>query len=286
MTYQTLISAQALRDLLGSGQAPVLLLDASHDLFDADLGRRTYEAGHLPGAHFVSMERDMGGPRNGQNGRHPLPARPDVVNWLRQLGATNQHQIVVYDQCEGSFASRVWWTIKWLGHHDVAVLDGGAKAWQAIGGVMTQSKPELATSGDFTDRGESMPTVSYEDLLENLETQKYLVIDARSEDRFRGENETLDPVGGHIPGAISRFYKSNLNPDGTFKSDEQLISEFTAAARGRDASALVMQCGSGVSACHNLLALQKIGFGVSPLYIGSWSEWCARPNAPIATGPA
>lgn len=285
MTYQTLISSQELQSLLASPRPP-LLLDASHDLFDSKVGRLTYDTGHLPGAHFVSMERDMGGVRNGQNGRHPLPARDDVVAWLKTLGACNDQQIVVYDQCEGSFASRVWWTIKWLGHANVAVLDGGARAWQAAGLPMTQDKPTIQAAGDFSDRGVAMPTVSYEDLLENLESKKYLVIDARSEDRFRGENETLDPVGGHIPGAISRFYKHNLNPDGTFKSVEQLKEEFTAAASGRQAQAMVMQCGSGVSACHNLLALERIGFGVAPLYIGSWSEWCSRADAPIATGPA
>ncbi len=285
MTYQTLISPRELQPLLAS-PTPPLLLDASHDLFDSKLGRLTYDTGHLPGAHFVSMERDMGGVRNGQNGRHPLPSRDDVVAWLRKLGANNDQQIVVYDQCEGSFASRVWWTIKWLGHANVAVLDGGASAWRADGLPMTQDQPAIQAEGDFSDRGVAMPTVSYEDLLENLESKKYLVIDARSEDRFRGENETLDPVGGHIPGAISRFYKHNLNPDGTFKSIEQLKEEFTAAASGRQAQAMVMQCGSGVSACHNLLALERIGFGVAPLYIGSWSEWCSRADAPIATGPA
>lgn len=283
MSYQTLISVDELRLLLGENERPVAILDASHDLFDPDFGRRAFEDGHLPGAQFVSLEHDMGGERTGLNGRHPLPTREQVTAAMRRLGVSDEHQVVVYDQCEGSFASRVWWTLKWLGHHDVAVLDGGFKAWQGRGQPISQDIT-LAAPGNFSDRGQGMPTVSFEEILSDLETQQRLVMDARSEDRFRGENETLDPIGGHIPGAINRFYKHNLNPDGTFKTREQLLAEFQALIGQRRAEYVVMQCGSGVSACHNLLALNMIGLGVAPLYIGSWSEWCSRPGAPIATG--
>lgn len=283
MSYQNLISVDELRLLMRQSERPLAILDASHDLFDPDFGRRTYDEGHLPGAQFVSLEHDMGGARTGSNGRHPLPTREDVVNAMQRLGLSDAHQVVVYDQCEGSFASRVWWTLRWLGHHDVAVLDGGLQAWRRSGESVTQ-QTTAAVPGHFTDRGQGMPTVNYEEVLENLKSQQRLVMDARAEDRFRGENETLDPIGGHIPGAINRFYKHNLKPDGTFKTHEQLLAEFQALIGQRRAEYVIMQCGSGVSACHNLLALDTIGLGVAPLYVGSWSEWCSRPNAPIATG--
>ncbi len=284
MTYSTLISVAQLKDLLSSATNKVLLLDCSHDLFDAQAGQRAYAQGHLPGAAFVSMDDAMSGVKNGQNGRHPLPERAKVVELMRSLGADNDTQIVAYDSSQGTHASRLWWTLRWLGHPAVAVLDGGIQAWQAAGGDVTQALPQSRAAGAFSDRGPSMPSVSFEDVLENVQSAKKLVVDARAADRFRGENETLDPVGGHIPGAVNRFYRLNLKDDGTFKDAGSLASEFAAAFGSRRAGDLIMQCGSGVSACHNLLALEVAGLGSAPLYVGSWSEWCSRSNAPIATG--
>lgn len=284
MTYQTLISVDELRMLMRDHPSTLVLLDASHDLFDPSLGQQSYETGHLPGARFVSMDRDMGGKKTGLNGRHPLPERSDVVAAMRRLGVSDDDQVVVYDQCEGMYAARVWWTLNWLGHGNVAVLDGGLKAWQASGGVIESGVADDAVAGDFSDRGQRVTVVTYEDVLKNVSTRERLVMDARAADRFAGQNETLDPVGGHIPGAINRFYKHNLNADGTFKTVEQLTVEFQAQIGDRRAEYLIMQCGSGVSACHNLLALNMIGFGTAPLYVGSWSEWCSREGAPIATG--
>jgi thiosulfate/3-mercaptopyruvate sulfurtransferase len=286
MAYQTLISVDQLLELLKQQPNRVLLLDCSHDLFDAQAGRRAYDAAHLPGAYFISMNQDVGGRTTGQNGRHPLPTRDDVVTLMRRLGAHDDTQIVVYDSSQGTHASRAWWTVRWLGHPSVAVLDGGIQAWQAAGQPIIQAVPVHSAAGTFTDRGASMPVVSFEGVLKNLTTNTHLVVDARSEDRFRGENETLDPVGGHIPGAINRFYRHNLNANGTFKSPDVLRQEMQAQIGERRAEDLIMQCGSGVSACHNLLALELAGLGISPLYIGSWSEWCSRPEAPIATGQA
>lgn len=286
MNYQTLISVSQLRMLMRDAPGSLVVLDASHDLFDATLGRRTYEAGHLPGARFVSMDVDMGGKKSGTNGRHPLPERADVVASMRRLGVSDDQQVVVYDQCEGMYATRVWWTLNWLGHRNVAVLDGGLKAWQAAGGELETGEPVVVSEGDFSDRGEGMKAVSYEEVLANVQSQARLVVDARAADRFTGQNETLDPIGGHIPGAINRFYKNNLNADGTFKTPEQLTVEFQSQIGDRRAEYLIMQCGSGVSACHNLFALHMIGLGTAPLYVGSWSEWCSRDGAPIATGPA
>lgn len=286
MTYQTLIGVDELRMLMRDEPNNLVLLDASHDLFDPHLGRQTYEAGHLPGAKFVSMDADMGGKKTGHNGRHPLPERQDVVAAMQRLGVDDEHQVLVYDQCEGMYATRVWWTLNWLGHRNVAVLDGGLKAWRSAGGELESGVSGASVQGNFSDRGLGMQAVSYEDVLANVTSQARLVMDARAEDRFAGQNETLDPIGGHIPGAINRFYKHNLNADGTFKTPEQLTVEFQAQIGDRRAEYLIMQCGSGVSACHNLFALHMIGLGTAPLYVGSWSEWCSREGAPIATGPA
>jgi len=283
MTYQTLISAQELQLLMRNANN-LVVLDASHDLFDPTLGLKNYETAHLPGARFVSLDTDMGGKKTGTNGRHPLPTREQVVAVMRELGVNDDTEVVVYDQCEGMHASRVWWTLNWMGHRDVAVLDGGLQAWQRFGGEIETAVPQPASQGNFSDRGVGMPVVTYEDVLQNLQTAERLVVDARAADRFAGENETLDPVGGHIPGAINHFYKENLNSDGTFKTTEQMTAQFQSLIGQRRAEYLIMQCGSGVSACHNLLALQMGGLGTAPLYVGSWSEWCSREGAPIATG--
>ncbi len=286
MTYTHLIAVPELVDLHKAHPNNTVLLDSSHDLFDAEAGKRAYLAGHLPSAKFISMDKDVGGRKNGQNGRHPLPERAHVVDVLRKLGVNDDTQVIVYDNSQGTHASRVWWTLKWLGHHRVAVLDGGIQAWQAAGHAITTQIDETAEPGNFSDRGVSMRVMSYEDVLSNINTKECLVVDARSADRFRGENETLDPIGGHIPGAVNRFYRLNLNEDGTFKSPDQLRSEFAPLLAQKDAAHLIMQCGSGVSACHNLLALELIGSESAPLYVGSWSEWCSREGAPIATGEA
>lgn len=286
MSYTTLISVTDLVKLLDNSSQPVVLLDASHDLFDAEAGRRAYATGHLPDAHFISMDKEVGGEKTGQNGRHPLPERAVFSEVMRRFGIDDSTQVIVYDNSQGTHASRVWWTLRWLGHKDVAVLDGGIQAWKAAGQTVTTDVPALPAAGNFSDRGEGMVAVSYEDVLANVGDQTRLVMDARAADRFRGENETLDPVGGHIPGAINRFYRLNLTEEGTFKSPEMLKAEFQSAIGERSAKDVIMQCGSGVSACHNLLALEWIGMGSAPLYVGSWSEWCSREGAPIATGEA
>jgi thiosulfate/3-mercaptopyruvate sulfurtransferase len=286
MPYQHLISVAQLLSLQHSDPARVVLLDSSHDLFDAQAGALAYAKNHLPGAHFVSMEKEMGGVKEGNNGRNPLPKRQEALAAFRRLGINDDTQVVVYDNSQGTYASRVWWTLRWLGHDAVAVLDGGPKAWLSQGQGVTTVVPATPAMGTLTDRPSTVRVVSFEEVLANVHSQDRLVVDARSEDRFRGENETLDPVGGHIPGAVSRFYRHNLNEDGTFKTPEALKQGFAAVIGERHAEDLIMQCGSGVSACHNLLALELAGLGTAPLYVGSWSEWCSRDQAPIATGEA
>lgn len=285
MPYSTLISVGQLQSVMQADPASVVILDCSHDLFDAQAGQRSYAQGHLPGARFVGVDSpQMSGVRTGQNGRHPLPEREEVVDLMRMLGIDDDTQVVVYDSSQGTHAGRVWWTLRWLGHEAVAVLDGGIQVWKAAGGSVTPDVPVVTRHGTFSDRGQKVHPVSFEDVLANVASQTKLVVDARAQDRFRGENETLDPVGGHIPGAVSRFYKLNLKEDGTFKNPEVLASELKEQFGGRPAEDLIMQCGSGVSACHNLLALEVAGLGTAPLYVGSWSEWCTRKEAPIATG--
>ena len=200
-------------------------------------------------------------------------------------GLRDDQAIVVYDQAGGMYAARAWWMLRWLGHAAVQVLDGGIAAWQAAGGALDSgpAAPRAAQPG-FALRESLEATLDHASLRAGLGTPGRLIVDARAPDRFRGENETLDPVGGHIPGAVNRLFRLNLAADGRFKPADTLRSEWLALMAGHAPEALVMQCGSGVTACHNLLALHLAGLAGARLYPGSWSEWCAQPGAPIATG--
>ncbi|MFJ1255395.1 sulfurtransferase [Cupriavidus sp. CuC1] len=287
MTYQTLISADALaRDLDGAQPGSLLVLDCSFELTDAQAGRRAYDAGHIPGARYVHLEDTLSAPKNGRNGRHPLPAPEAFVRVLGALGAGDQTQVVAYDNAGGMYAARLWWMLRWIGHSAVAVLDGGLAAWNAAGLSLTGEAPPPPVAGTLSLRAPLAGTVSYETLCANLDSGERLVLDARAPDRFRGENETMDPVGGHIPGARNRLFRDNLDANGNFKPAARLREEFLALVDGRQPAELVSQCGSGVTACHNLLALEIAGLPGAVLYPGSWSEWCAQPGARIATGAA
>ena len=281
--YTTLISAA---DLAAHIDAPDwVIVDCRHDLMNLAFGREAYAAGHLPGAVFADMETELSGAKRGEDGvfrgRHPLPSKEALVETLRGWGVNDGTQVVAYDAHGGMYAARLWWLLRWLGHEAAAVLDGGLPAWQAIGQpVVTEvvSKPR----GAIEARAPFVPTVTVAEVLENIESARRTVVDARAADRFRGENETIDPVGGHIPGARNRFFKDNLQGDGRFKAAAQLREEFGAVIE--DPSNAIMQCGSGVTACHNLLALEVAGLKGAALYPGSWSEWSADPSRPVATG--
>ncbi len=285
MTYDTLVSAHQLAAALADGR-PLLVLDCSFELTQHDAGQRAYDAGHVPGARYVHLEHALSAEKTGRNGRHPLPERDTFSRTLSALGANDDTQIVACDNAGGMYAARLWWMVRWVGHRAVAVLDGGTAAWRAAGQPLDTDVPPAAEAGRFTLRAPLVSTLSYEQVRANIVTQEKLVLDARAPDRFRGENETLDPIGGHIPGARNRLFKDNLAPDGRFKSAAQLRQEFDAITGGKPGSALVSQCGSGVSACHNLLAMEVAGLEGVTLYPGSWSEWSAQPGAPIATGAA
>lgn len=285
MIFDTLISADELATAHKS-PSPPLVLDCSFELNDLQAGQRVYDAGHIPGAHYVHLEHALSAPKTGRNGRHPLPSRETFAATMAALGLNTHTQVVACDNAGGMYAARLWWMLRWAGHRAVAVLDGGVAGWVAQGHALSTHKPAALPPGNFALRPPLVTTVSFDDVKANIDHPQRLVVDARAPDRFRGENETLDPIGGHIPGARNRLFKDNLGPDGRFKSATQLRQEFDAITGGRPAAQLINQCGSGVTACHNLLAMEVAGLQGAALYPGSWSEWSAQPGAPIATGAA
>ncbi|QBC45301.1 sulfurtransferase [Iodobacter fluviatilis] len=269
-----LISASQLQEQL----ADVLLIDCRHDLANPQAGRLAYAEGHLPGAHFLHLDDDLSGLKTGTNGRHPLPDPQILANKLASLGVSRNRRVVAYDAQGGMYAARLWWLLRWLGHDQVQVLDGGMAAWQ--GGVVKDLPVSVAAKWVPELRPELK--VDVKEVLENIQSAVFTVVDARSPSRFMGEGETMDPVGGHIPGAINRFFQDNLQEDGRFKSVDVLKAEWQQLLAGLDAGQTVQQCGSGVTACHNLLALEVAGLSGARLYAGSWSEWCADAARPFA----
>jgi thiosulfate/3-mercaptopyruvate sulfurtransferase len=276
----TLIEANELARQLD--QPDWVLIDCRHDLTNPDFGREAYASGHLPGAWFLHLDEDLSGPRNGRNGRHPLPDPERLAHRLGACGIGPQSQVVAYDDAGGMFAARLWWLLRWMGHRQVAVLNGGFQAWCAAAKVLTTELPR-STPAQFTPALQAM-AVDAGYVAAHLQDPGMILVDARSPDRFRGENETLDPVGGHIPGATNRFFRDNLGADGRFKQASLLQEEFGTLLAGREPQRVVHQCGSGVTACHNYLAMEVAGLAGSRLYPGSWSEWCADSARPVATG--
>lgn len=283
--WTTLISCDELLALRQDPARHTVLLDCTFDLADPAAGREAYHRSHLPGAFYLHLDNELSGEKSGRNGRHPLPDPDTLTGRLRALGINDDTQVVAYDAQGGMFAARAWWLLRWVGHDAVAVLDGGKSAWIAAGlPVEAGTTPDPETAGNLTRRASLVETVDAGMLMDNLTQRSRLVVDARAPDRFRGENETLDPVGGHIPGAVNRCFKDNLQENGRFKSAPQLREEFGAVLGATAPASAVMQCGSGVTACHNLLALEAAGLSGAALYPGSWSEWSSDPSRPVATG--
>lgn len=276
--YTTLVDTATLAARLDDPSWRVF--DCRHQLADPAAGERAYAAGHLPGAVFLHLDRDLSGLPNGSNGRHPLPDPKILAARLAAAGVSNTTQVVVYDDAGGMIAGRLWWLLRWLGHERVALLDGGIQRWLTEGRPLS-TVPPATTPGRLTAAPRDW-VVSADTLLANLDRGELCVVDARSPDRFRGENETLDRVGGHIPGARNRFFRDNLDADGGFRSAAELRREFLALLAGVEPAQAVMQCGSGVSACLNLLAMEVAGLSGARLYAGSWSEWCSDPRRPVA----
>jgi thiosulfate/3-mercaptopyruvate sulfurtransferase len=285
-SYTTLIEPAALAAHIADPKWVVV--DCRHDLMNLAAGREAYAAGHIPGAVFADMETALSGAKRDAagafRGRHPLPEKDAFIELLRRWGVDDDTQVVAYDAHGGMYAARLWWMLRWVGHGAVAVLDGGLSAWQAAGQPVVTDVPAPRARGGVSARPALVTTVDVNAILHNVEHGGKTIVDARAPDRFRGENETIDPVGGHIPGAKNRFFKDNLQPDGRFKAPEQLKAELGAAVG--DAQNAIMQCGSGVTACHNLLALEVAGMPGAALYPGSWSEWTADPKRAVATGNA
>lgn len=277
MSYTTLVDVATLQAHVDDPKW--LVVDVRHQLSDTGYGERAYADSHLPGAVFLHCDRDLSGPMSGSNGRHPLPDHEKLAKRFGEMGIGSTTQVVVYDDAQGMIAGRLWWLLRWLGHDAVALLDGGLQAWQAAGGPMTDVRPTLEPRVFVARPQGLMVDAGY--VLERIETPHMHLVDARGPDRFRGENETIDPVGGHIPGAVNRFFKDNLLPDGRFKPAAQLRAEWLAILAGSPPDQVVHQCGSGVSACLNILAMEIAGLPGSRLYAGSWSEWCADPRRPV-----
>jgi thiosulfate/3-mercaptopyruvate sulfurtransferase len=278
MTWTTLISAEELAGAIDR----CVVVDCRHDLLDLEAGRRSYDEGHVPSAFFLSMESDLAGPKNGRNGRHPLPEREVLRRRLEQIGLDDRKQLVAYDAHGGAMAVRLWCLARWLGHGAVAVLDGDLRAWRAAGFPVTAEAPALpASPGRLSDRPALLSMADAGEIAAAIDTPRLFVVDARAPERYAGTVEPIDPVAGHIPGAANRFFGSNLRPDGRFKPAEVLREEFLALLGDKDADSTVHQCGSGVTACHNLLAMEHAGLTGARLYPGSWSEWVTDPARPV-----
>jgi thiosulfate/3-mercaptopyruvate sulfurtransferase len=275
-----LVSPEQLMAALAAGAAP-LIVDCSFDLADPGAGERAFEQGHLPGAIHAHLDRDLAGAKTGRNGRHPLPARADWAATLARLGVTPARAVVLYDAQGGMYAARAWWMLLWAGHRAVSVLDGGLPAWKAAGGALESGAVLPVAAPAPYPLGESLvAAVDADALLKSL--GRVTLLDARAGERYRGEVEPLDKRAGHIPGARSRFFKDNLDAQGRFKPAAELRAAFVAF--GAAPAQVVHQCGSGVTACHNLLAMEVAGLPGSALYPGSWSEWSSDPARPVAVG--
>jgi thiosulfate/3-mercaptopyruvate sulfurtransferase len=279
MEYTSLISTHELASRLEDPE--MVIFDCRHDLTNPDFGERQYAESHIVHARFAHVDRDLAAPLTGSNGRHPLPAVETFADYLGRMGVDSTKQVVGYDATGGSYASRLWWMLRWLGHDRVAVLDGGWDAWRKSDYPVTREVPKPAATR-FVPHPRSL-AVDVGFVREHLGKADLFLLDARSNERFHGKNETIDPVAGHIPGAHNRFFKENLDAQGYFKPAQQLRAEFEKLLGETKLEHVVHHCGSGVSACHNLLAMEIAGMRDSRLYPGSWSEWIADRTRPVET---
>jgi len=287
VTFTTLIDAAALRDLLGKPDTAIL--DCRFDLMNPEGGRRAYLEGHIPGARFADLNQDLSAPITPSSGRHPLPAAADFAATLERLGVGRATQVVAYDDSSGAFAARAWWLLRWVGHRAIAVLDGGIKAWIGSGGALEsgEAKPQpsaTAGGGRWSPQLDTAAVIDTAEIEARLTDPSFLLIDARAPERYAGAVEPIDAVAGHIAGAVNHPFSANLAADGRFLPAPVLRELWEKRLAGRSLTRVAAMCGSGVTACHNLLSLEVAGFSGAKLYAGSWSEWIRDPHRPIARG--
>ncbi|MBA3772191.1 MAG: sulfurtransferase [Ramlibacter sp.] len=294
--YSTLISVDQLKALQARGSR-LMIFDCSFDLMNPAAGEEQYRKEHIPGAVYANLDSSLSDkgvvdpdgthhphPDAASGGRHPLPSREKFAMWLSSVGFANDMQAVVYDRNGANYCGRLWWMLKWAGHDAVAALDGGLQAWQAAGGAVTGRQEPSHFQSNFALGAPLRSLATSDDVLGRLGGQGQTLIDARATPRFKGEVEPLDPVAGHIPGALNRPFSQNMGPDGKFKSPALLKAEFEALLGGRDPATVVHHCGSGVSALPNVIAMEVAGFRPTALYAGSWSEWCRDASRPVEKG--
>ena len=294
--FTTLVTVEQLLSLRSAG-APLMVFDCSFDLMNPAAGEEQYHQAHIQGAVYAHLDialSDQGivepdgthHPHSdaASGGRHPLPSREKFAMWLSRVGFANDMQAVVYDRQNANYCGRLWWMLKWAGHDAVAVLDGGWQAWQAAGGETAAGEEPAHFQSNFTLGPPLRRLVSTAQVQAGLRSGRQTLVDARAPARFRGEVEPLDPVAGHIPGALNRPFAQNLDAQGRFKSPAQLKADFDALLQGRDPATVVHHCGSGVSAVPNVIAMEVAGFAPTGLYAGSWSEWCSDPARPVERG--
>lgn len=300
MEFHTLIGAQALRERLGDPR--LAIVDCRFDLLNPDAGRQAYLSGHIPGARYADLNRDLSGSVGPGTGRHPLPAPQTFAAWLAANGVDSGTQVIAYDSRDGSIAARLWWMLRWMGHEAVAVLDGGFEAWTACGGALQSGPPEpppvrreVPPAGRGTppagpDARPFKPVISAHGVLSTalleqaMRNPQALLVDARAAERYAGTVEPIDPVAGHIPGAVNHPFTANLDARGFFLPSAELGRRWRERLAGKSPESLIAMCGSGVTACHNLLSLEIAGLKGAKLYAGSWSEWIRDPRRPIARG--
>ena len=285
MNFDLLISAEQLQALTASG-APLRIFDCTFELSNPSLGHTQYLESHIPNAVYADLDKALSDKQGTgiSGGRHPLPQREKFAQWLSSIGLTNDMQAVVYDRNGANYCGRLWWMLKWAGHANVAVLDGGLQAWQAAGGAVKSGLEADFSPSNYVPGQSIWAPIATKTVADNLGRPVQTLIDARGAPRFRGEVEPLDPIAGHIPGALNRPFTQNIGADGKFKPAAVLKAEFEALLAGRDPATVVHHCGSGVSAVPNIIAMQIAGLGATGLYAGSWSDWCSDPSRPMAQG--